>query len=72
MAVVQEFIMQVPPQKMAISVSEFCSAYSIGRSTFYQLVKSDHIRPLKVGKRTVIAVSEAQRWLDSYADGGAD
>jgi len=52
---------------MALTVSEFCSSYSIGRSTFYQLVKSDRIRPLKVGKRTVIAVSEAQRWLVSLS-----
>lgn len=59
--------MQITPHKMALTVSEFCSAYSVGRSTFYQLVKSDRIRPLKVGKRTVIAVSEAERWLDSLS-----
>lgn len=59
--------MQITPHKMALTVSEFCSAYAVGRSTFYQLVKSDRIRPLKVGKRTVIAVSEAERWLDSLS-----
>ncbi|MEW6537906.1 MAG: helix-turn-helix domain-containing protein [Pseudomonadota bacterium] len=55
----------IPSARMALSVSEFCSAYSIGRSTFYHLAKSKQIRPLKVGKRTVIAVSEAERWLAS-------
>ena len=58
-----------PPSfpKMALSVDEFCAACSIGRSTFYENVKFGRIRVLKAGKRTLIASSEAQRWLDSLA-----
>lgn len=53
--------------RYALSVNEFCSACSIGRSTFYEEVKAGRIRILKAGKRTLIASTEAQRWLDSLA-----
>ncbi|MNP86972.1 hypothetical protein D3C76_1875460 [compost metagenome] len=48
-------------------MNDFCRACSIGRSTFYEEVKAGRIRILKAGKRTLIASSEAQRWLDSLA-----
>jgi excisionase family DNA binding protein len=57
------------PQRYALSVSDFCEACSIGRSTFYEEVKAGRIRILKAGKRTLIASSEVQRWLDSLAAG---
>lgn len=53
------------PAKFALSVTEFCHACSIGRSTFYEEVKAGRIRILKAGKRTLIAASEVQRWLNS-------
>lgn len=53
--------------RYALSVAEFCAACSIGRSTFYEEVKAGRIRILKAGKRTLIASTEAQRWLDSLA-----
>lgn len=56
-------------KKLALSVTEFCHACSIGRSTFYGHVKAGRIRVLKAGKRTLIASSEVQRWLDSLAVG---
>lgn len=55
------------PRKFALSVTEFCTACSIGRSTFYSEAKAGRIRILKAGKRTLIATSEVQRWLDSLA-----
>jgi excisionase family DNA binding protein len=59
--------METPPSpgRMALSVSEFCDACSISRSLFYQEVKAGRILPLKVGKRTLIAATEAHRWLNS-------
>lgn len=59
--------MNPEPQKFALSVNDFCRACSIGRSTFYEEVKAGRIRILKAGKRTLIASSEAQRWLNSLA-----
>lgn len=51
--------------KLALSVDEFCETCSIGRSTFYEEVKAGRIHILKAGKRTLIASTEAQRWLES-------
>lgn len=53
--------------KLALSVADFCATCSIGRSTFYEEVKAGRIRVLKAGKRTLIARSEVQRWLDSLS-----
>lgn len=51
--------------RLALSVTEFCDTCSISRSLFYQEVKAGRIQTLKAGKRTLIAVSEAHRWLNS-------
>jgi len=59
--------MNPEPAKLALSVADVCRACSIGRSTFYEEVKAGRIRVLKAGKRTLIATSEVQRWLDSLA-----
>lgn len=56
---------QQPIAKVALTVADFCSHYSIGRTTFYDEVKAGRLRILKAGKRTLIAASEAQRWLDN-------
>lgn len=51
--------------RLALSVGEFCDTCSISRSLFYQEVKAGRILTLKVGKRTLIAATEAHRWLNS-------
>jgi len=51
--------------RMALSVSEFCSCYSIGRSTFYEEVKAGRLKVRKAGARTLIASADAERWLES-------
>jgi len=55
------------PPRLALSVSEFCNSCAIGRSLFYEEVKAGRIKVLKVGKRTLVPATEAQRWLDSLA-----
>jgi len=58
-----------PILKLALSVAEFCRICSIGRSTFYLEVKAGRISIRKVGKRTLIPASEAERWLGSLPAG---
>lgn len=53
------------PPRLALSVNEFCTSFSIGRSHFYEQVKAGRIKVLKAGKRTLITTAEAQRWLES-------
>ncbi|SDQ27759.1 hypothetical protein [Brevundimonas sp. 374] len=56
-----------PSARLALSVSEFCDTCSISRSLFYQEVKAGRILTLKAGKRTLIAATEAHRWLNSLS-----
>jgi excisionase family DNA binding protein len=49
----------------AITVAEFCRAYSVSNTTFYALRNRGDIKTLKVGRRTLIDRDEAQRWLKS-------
>ena len=58
----------------AITVDGFCGRYNIGRTTFYAEVKAGRIRPVKVGRKTLIPEPEAARWLASLpaAEGTPD
>jgi excisionase family DNA binding protein len=49
----------------ALTVDGFCHRFSIGRTTFYGEVKAGRIRPVKVGRKTLIPVPEAARWQAS-------
>lgn len=56
---------QTTQPKLALSVQDFCAACSIGRSKFYQERAAGRIKVLKAGKRTLIAATEVDRWLNS-------
>lgn len=47
-----------------LSIGEFCKAYGVGPSTMYQEIKSGALKRIKVGRRTLIPVSEAEAWLE--------
>ena len=49
--------------KGALSIAEFCSWTSIGRTLVYKLIKEKQLKPFKVGRRTLITRFEAERWL---------
>lgn len=55
----------VLPLRGAVSVKEFCQWASIGRTAAYEEIARGRLRARKAGKRTLIPMSEAQRWLDS-------
>ena len=50
-------------------VNDFCKAHGIGRSLFYEEVQRGEIRPIKIGKRTLVPVSEAKAWQERKARG---
>lgn len=52
---------------LAYRVSPFCRVIGIGRSTFYELVKRGEIRVVKIGGRTLVPASEAERLLSEAA-----
>ena len=61
----QERLAQRRPSSGAITVDGFCDRYNIGRTTFYAEVKAGRIRPVKVGRKTLIPEPEGERWLAS-------
>ena len=50
------------------NVEDFCFAYTLSRSEFYREVKLKKLRVIKRGRRTYIARSDAQLWLDRQRD----
>jgi excisionase family DNA binding protein len=53
--------------RLSYRVGEFCRLVGICQSTFYNHVKSGRIRPIKLGKRTLVPASEVERILRGEA-----
>jgi excisionase family DNA binding protein len=53
-----------PLKKSALSKSnEVSAAYGISRSTIYNLIAANKLRTIKIGKRRLVPISEAERLL---------
>jgi len=50
--------------KERYNVEDFCFAYTLSRSEFYREVKLKKLRIIKRGRRTYIAKSDAEIWLN--------
>jgi excisionase family DNA binding protein len=50
---------------LAVSVNEACRLLGgIGRTKFYQLISQGHVKPIKVGQRTLVPVDCIHKLLD--------
>lgn len=58
----------IPPERRAWRINDFCDSFSISRSEFYCQVNDAKLAIVKVGKRTLIPVPEAERWFAGYAE----
>jgi hypothetical protein len=47
----------------AMSIAEFCRWACIGRTKAYSLFKAGHIRPRKLGAKTIVLRADAEKWL---------
>lgn len=45
-------------------VNDFCARYQIGRTTFYEEVKSGDLEFIKVGNCTIVPTEFEDRWLE--------
>jgi excisionase family DNA binding protein len=54
----------------ALSVKETCEYISLGRTSFYKLVKSGQIPARKCGRRTIVLQSELEQALKSLPRAG--
>lgn len=41
-------------------VKDFCLAFGIGRTKFYELVKDGTLKPVKIGRRTLVPSDQVQ------------
>ncbi|MEA0858482.1 excisionase family DNA-binding protein [Xanthomonas campestris pv. campestris] len=57
-------------EKICLNVREACAALSIGRSTFYQLAGSGRLSLIKLGKKTLVARTELDRFVAACAQEG--
>jgi hypothetical protein len=47
----------------AMSIRAFCETYNLGRTSTYAEIKSGRLKARKAGRRTVIAIDDAEQWL---------
>lgn len=59
-----------PPATARVNwrVGDFCRAHGIGRTLFYEEVKRGEIKPIKIGKRTLVPDGEAKAWQRRKAE----
>ena len=50
---------------LASSIPEACRRLGIGRTMFYDLVKRDEVRVIRIGSRTLVPESELQQLIAS-------
>jgi excisionase family DNA binding protein len=61
----QNFVPCDSADSLALSVTEACARSSIGRTTFYKLLKGGQIPAHKCGRRTIILPDELRQALES-------
>ena len=54
-----------PENRGALTVDEFCGWAAIGRNKFYQEVKAGRVVLRKIGRKSVVTMADASRWLES-------
>ncbi len=56
--------MSMNETKGAMSVNEFLHWASIGRTKFYDELASGRLKVRKVGRKTIVTMSDAVSWLE--------
>lgn len=51
--------------RAAMSVKDFCHWAGIGRTTAYEQIAMGRLPVRKVGRRSIILLADARRWLDA-------
>lgn len=52
-----------PPERKALSVTEFCLTYSLSRSKAFGLLAEGKLARYKVGRKTLIRIEDAEAWF---------
>ena len=54
--------------KRALSITEFCESFGIGRTSVYAEINAGRLRVVKVGNRTLVLMEDAERWASSLGE----
>ncbi len=52
---------------LSVSIAEAARRLGVGRSTLYALFRDGRLTPLKIGRRTVVAASDLDRFVADLA-----
>lgn len=52
-------------ERLAVSPADACRMLSIGRTSLYELIKAGRLRPIKMGRRTLIPVAQLHELLQA-------
>lgn len=55
-------------ERLAVSPADACVMLSIGRTNLYRLIQLGKIRPTRLGRRTLIPVSQLRALLEAAQD----
>lgn len=70
-AVAQALVGYLSVGRLALSVEEFAQAVGLSAWTVHELCRRGQIPHVRIGKRRLIPVATAIRWLDEKAATGA-
>jgi excisionase family DNA binding protein len=59
-------------EALTISVAAACEATGLGRTKIYQLLASNVLKRVKVGRRTLLDINSVRRLVDTNAVPGGD
>lgn len=57
------------PLSAALTVNEFLEWANLSRTKFYEQISSGELETRKLGKKTLVLRTEAERWLNSLPTG---
>lgn len=50
-----------------LTVNEFCERYRVSRTTFYKERSAGRLRTIKIGRRTLVRIPDAETWAAQLA-----
>jgi hypothetical protein len=55
----------IPPfdERLGLSIAQFCAMSSLGKTFVYEEIKNGRLRIRKFGKRTIVLLEDARRYL---------
>jgi excisionase family DNA binding protein len=51
-------------QPLLVSITESCRLLGVGRTKLYELIASGELRIRKIGRKSLISMSDLERWAE--------